>query len=150
MSKHTYIFYPVIAIFLINLWVHSAWLVITGGVIYISMFVFLLFRNNFYPAIPIIVGGTCNQVALWSNGFRMPVIDNVYPAVADYIHTPMTAQSHFKMLCDIYPFFHGHLLLSFGDLTILIGLPIALIIYFVLQYKRLRNSTEQSTGLLSR
>lgn|SRR6185437_5426617 len=99
----------------------------------IFMLAYLLHKTykyrNWTFAVPS-VGGVLNLTAILSNGGKMPVL--VPPGFQltgiDPCHSLLTAGTHVKMLCDIFPLMHLGLF-SVGDVTIAVIWPLTVIGY---------------------
>lgn len=69
------------------------------------------------------LGDSANQLAMFSNSQRMPVVANAClldpTPFGDDVHVCLTSQTHLRLLCDI---FHvGHVVYSIGDFGLYLG-----------------------------
>ena len=104
----------------------SAYVSLIGFIVILGLWAIYIIQNPWPRKIGWIIlaiGATCNQIAIWSNGGKMPVADNFVP---HGLWRPMVETDHVKFLCDIY--WHST---SIGDLIALGGFM--LLMFFALE-----------------
>lgn len=92
------------------------------------------------------VGGIMNLTAILLNGGKMPVLAS--PTVfLDPTHSIMTAGTHVKFLCDIFPLMHIGLF-SLGDVTVALIWPLTVLGYYWYSHYRKGNNGKQQSDVL--
>lgn len=117
--------------------------------LYLCTTLFIVFRFQLYKyallgSSCVLLGGWCNDLAIWANGGKMPVFPSlsywtgyIKPemfGVVDQLHILGSSTTQFKILTDFIDL--GYSILSIGDVLIRI-LP------FIVIYQGLKSATSQ-------
>lgn len=99
------------------------WLKFSLMVLCMLMVIYIMVTRKLLSFSFVILGGAFNFAAAFANNGLMPAV-----GISDQTHQLLTASTHLKFLCDIYPMYGGTY--SIGDALSIFVFPIALIVEY--------------------